>query len=112
MFYEDVLLAACKWKAAFIGVKSHEKAADLINAPHEDYPRRVPKTLELIKELTSHEEQLPITKGLIQNIHYQLFTGELEESDIRPGFWRYHSVGFDDQQYVPPRAYSHRRFDR
>ena len=37
----------------FTVVHSFDVAADLINKPHEDYPLRVPKTLEILNRLSS-----------------------------------------------------------
>jgi hypothetical protein len=64
-------------------------AADLINLPHEDYPLRVNRTIELIDALI-YRHDLRITEHFIRSLHAQ-FEPDLPANEI--GIYRTLEIG-------------------
>ena len=53
----------------FVEVNTFSKAADYINVPHEDYPKRVPRTLSVIEDLVETPIPLTFDASLLKQIH-------------------------------------------
>ena len=56
------------FKPKFTTVQTAAEVADRINLPHEDYPARVPKTLELVETLIDNKA-VKVDLFLIRQIH-------------------------------------------
>ena len=81
----------------FHSCDSIEKCADLINKPHEDYPRRVP-----ITETTMH---VMIEQGMNEIQQYdvlQIHSSVMWDMKKDRGCWRTCPVWFDHSPEVPP----------
>lgn len=86
---------ANEWIPKFKVVQSVEEAAMAINEPHEDFPHRVQRTIDLINSL--HNSGLEsIDKLLIKAIHSQIFWDE----DHR-GEWRKVNVTVGNHTPMP-----------
>ena len=73
------------WTPRFHQEASPQGAADAINRPHEDYPRRIPDTLAAIEDtLDTLRENPRITLSLIRRVHRQVFPDHGHEA----GEWR------------------------
>lgn len=109
MLYSDIKQQANAWNASFtehsVDSISHlcllaDKAADIINKPHEDYPLRVPKTQEILLDFTSSLWHYgPML--FIRQAHHMLFSGDLEVSGIEGGSYRKHTAGNDRGHSYP-----------
>lgn len=81
----------------FVWVASTASAADYINRPHEDYPRRVQTTLEAIEKWTASTASFTKymghapkpTSNLLKNIHTYVFSDFPAE---QRGNWRRNAV--------------------
>lgn len=106
--YDEILEQASKFDAKFKEYRPGDldevikKVAFDINAPHEDNHLRTPMTEVLIQELIAMGDAFIINKAMVQNIHYALFSGELEKPGIVPGTWRLNPAGFTTSDDVPP----------
>lgn len=109
MDYHSLKEKAKAWNAQFIHKVIDSKcgltrtayhAADYINRPHEDYPLRLPMTLEILMDIpASLKEEGP--KRFVQHVHYLLFSDELEVSGIEPGVYRRHTVASEAGNKYP-----------
>lgn len=70
----------------FYITESIEECADTINKPHEDYPLRVDKTIEIIR-IGLEKNFIEISEGHIKAFHSILF-GEYNPKHIRRGDYR------------------------
>lgn len=84
------------WEPKFEWVSSIEEAADLINKPHEDYPKRVKATAEEIHYwsrlggIFAPTPETGVTNNFLSQIHGvvfrdQSFSGKFREVDVRVG---------------------------
>lgn len=86
----DEIVANNKFVPKFIAEADIFVCADLINKPHEDYPRRVDKTVEMITFATDELNQCDIISSFVmRHIHneimYDLRTkGTVRESCVHP----------------------------
>lgn len=80
----------------FIRVSDVASVADLINRPHEDYPKRVPQTTEMLLELGLYHED--VTEGLCKQIQGFIM------NDLHPdarGQWRRTEVSVGGRECPP-----------
>lgn len=75
------------WNPQFKWVATVEECADLINLPHEDYPKRVSATIEMIK---AFERKNSITefdnKAIHSGVMYdESFRGRYRDLEVRVG---------------------------
>ena len=88
------------WNPRFHWEKTAGQAADAINLPHEDYPRRVKDTQTAIETVMDqlHQIQQPtITQDLIRGVHRQMFP----DHGVRAGQWR--QVNVTVATHLPPK---------
>ncbi len=93
-------LRTIPWEPNFEWVDTIEEAADKINQPHEDYPKRVDNTVIQIERVVSYcseysedtflNERPPILSLLLKMIHYGIFhdtsfAGEFRTHDVTVG---------------------------
>lgn len=92
----------CEFNPVFDQIQSVEEAADIINRPHEDYPRRSNDTAIAINQLSSLLELGVHNGNKVSNIH--LYTvHNIIFSDVHfRGRWRTVDVVVSD--YKPPMA--------
>jgi len=104
--FEEICQQAEQWQAKFIKVKTLETTADLINQPHEDYPRLVEATETLINEAISVlKEYGQLTAFTINQFHWFLFQNEDAERiwKVTPGAYRKHQV--EVGSHIPPEGW-------
>ena len=69
-----------QWVPRFTWVDTIEKAADLINQPHEDYPKRVLQTAEVLRSLKYAMDEnafpVPVLAFKLHAIHSVIFADE------------------------------------
>ena len=86
------------WLPSFIWVSTREEAADVINRPHEDYPKRVFHTAQSIDDfayasafdISKYEISSVFTNAVIKAIHYGIFfdlfhAGSFRNLDVTVG---------------------------
>lgn len=87
------------WEPKFEWVSSIEEAADFINKPHEDYPKRVESTTKEIDywsrfgSLFQPTPETGATNDALLQIHYsvfrdQSFAGKFRDVNVRVGYYR------------------------
>jgi len=80
----------------FTAVESLLEAADMINKPHEDYPRRVTSTLEAIQDVLRIVRHPSISLYTIRCIH-QYVMADLRDA----GYWRMCEVQIGSDMGMP-----------
>lgn len=83
-------LRTIPWEPEFVWVDTPEQAARLINVWHNDFPKRVNRTLGVLLYWSLHlkgalekHQSLPISLPLLKSIHYDIF-----EDTSHRGEWR------------------------
>jgi hypothetical protein len=96
------MLRTIPWKPSFVWVSTIAEAADKINLPHEDYPKRADATVIQLLGMKQYFEMLrgkldydilPITNYLLKTIHADVFqdtnfAGKWREYDVTVGMHR------------------------
>jgi hypothetical protein len=76
----------------FQRVDSIELCADMINRPHEDYPKRVPRTKELIEYYTNGNDSQLMEFDIMQIHSFVMWDeahrGRYRESEVTVGGWQ------------------------
>ena len=87
------------WQPRFHWEKTASQAAEAINLPHEDYPRRVTDTERAIIHVMTlnRHGNLRISQDLIRDVHRRIFQDHRE----RAGEWRRMNVRVG--HHIPPR---------
>ena len=85
------------WRPRFHIEKTVSQVADAINAPHEDYPNRVPATEAAIRFLQNENPTTLLTVDCIRTVHRMIFPDHAH----RAGEWRTSMVRIGN--FIPPR---------
>lgn len=90
MWEAGIINRTNNWRPRFIECTSVEVCADLINKPHEDYPRRVPATQEIMTRILEsynpYEEvtgRPMFTTNDVRQIHAFVFEDEHHAGEFR-----------------------------
>lgn len=101
--YMEVVAQARLWRPPFKIVDTAEEAADLINFAHEDYPRRIPKTIEMLEYFTSDEIAEEIRKNGFSERDMMMIHSHI--MDDLPSRGKYRDINVTVGNHNPPEHY-------
>lgn len=99
----NFIIKDSKYSPHFNTVPTVEMAADIINIPHEDYPTRVPATVEVLKTLLDrYDDDDRITKFTLREIHSMIFPDIAAKQNGRWRTIQVHPEGAAQNTYILP----------